>query len=279
LPAYLLGREALTERGTGSIRSALVPIEDRLLVAARLAGSHQDVTRPRAPGRVDLFLAPHSEFAAEVLEEALDVIDRGEAPPLALRAAVYRDRGWKLAAPGGVAEVEAMLREVAVAALRPGRLAAYLRARLGRVGSSYWRDALLEAGLEPGEVRAAAEGPRALAFLDADAQALAELGAGGPVVLLVSNQELVPVSSRAEARHVLAAAGALAEKKGTAARPLARSDDEVVELLVRALEQAPDPARARITRGLAALTGEDLGDDALEWRERVGEDRREPGKR
>lgn len=278
LPAYILGREALTERKIDPIREALVPVEDRLVLAPRLVGSHQDITRPRRPGRVDLFLAPHANTAAEGLEEVLDLAERGEAPRVNLRAAVYRDADWKPVTQGGLGELETMLREIAVAERWPGKLPAYLRERLKRVGSSYWIDALGGAGLDPAEVRRTSEGDWVRAILEADAQALAELGAGGAVVLLVSNQELVQVASRAELRHVLAAARELARR--TAASPSAghaagadaplflRSARarEAVPLLVRALAAAPEHARPGLGRHLSALTGEHFGEDAARWR-------------
>jgi hypothetical protein len=165
LPGYVMGREALKERDVKSIVEALVPTEGMLVIEPNLAGSHQDITRRRVPGRADLFLAPHASAAAEALEEALDLLDRGEAPPLRLRAAAFRDRDWKLAAQGGLAETEAMLREIAVGELHPGKLVTFLRARSQRVGSSYWRDPLREAGLDPEGIRRASESEWARAIL------------------------------------------------------------------------------------------------------------------
>jgi len=157
LPGYILGKQALDERNTDSIRAALTPVAGALVLAPGFAASHQDITRERMPGRIDLFLAPHSKGAAEALTEALDLIERDEAPGLRLRAAVYRDREWRLAAPGGLSELEEMLRWAAVAQTRSHALAAYLRARLKHVGSSYWEDPLREVGLDPAEVRRVAD--------------------------------------------------------------------------------------------------------------------------
>jgi len=296
LPAYILGREALSERKIEGIREAFVPSAappDRssgkrpeppggsLILEPRLAGSHQDLTRERVPGLVDIFLAPHSTAAAEALDEVLRLAAAGDAPPVRLRSAVYRDAEGRLAAPGGLAELETMLRDVAVHERWPEKLEAYLRARLARVGSSYWQDPLLACGLDPAEVRAAAELAASRAFLDADAQELAELGAGGPVVLLVSNQELVPVLGRAELRHALAEARELAQAHGrpaplegargagspfAAPTALGRLDrTEAARLLVRAIGAVPEGARARIAEDLAALTGADLGPEPAAW--------------
>ena len=273
LPAYLLDRAALKERRIDAIREALTPAGDRLLVSPRLAGSHQDITRGRLPGRVDLFLAPHSTAAAEALEETLSHVAalaaRGKAAQVLFRSAVRRDAEGRLAAQGGLAEIEAMLREIAVARHHPDRLPDYMRARLESTGSSYWRDPLLKAGLDPEEIRKIAEGDRTRAALDVDAQELSELGAGGPVVLLIANQELVPVGSRAELRHALEAAGRSAPAAGGSVLPGRVTRVNVVPILVRALAAAPEAARGRIARGLAALTGEDFGQDVRRWKNYV----------
>ncbi|MHC5054428.1 MAG: hypothetical protein ACYTKD_06900 [Planctomycetota bacterium] len=266
LPAYILGKQALEERNIETVRPALTPVADALVLSPGLAGSHQDITRDRRPGRVDLFLAPHSKAAADALAEALDLMERGEAPWLRLRAAVYRDREWRLAAPGGLAELEEMLRQIAVAETQPRLLAPYLRARLKHVGSSYWEDPLREAGLDPAVVRNAADSGLAAALLDADAQALAEIGGSGPVVLLVANQELVPVGSRAELRHAVAAAREealrLADGPPRTASRVGNSQDvrrsEALKLLRRALENAPASARDRLARGIEALGSQPL---------------------
>jgi len=261
LPAYILGKQALDERNVDGIRDALTPVAGALVLAPGFAGSHQDITRERMPGRVDLFLAPHSKGAGDAITEALDLIERGEAPWLRLRAAVYRDREWRLAAPRGLSELEEMLREVAVEQTSPGSLRSYLRARLKRVGSSYWEDPLREAGLDPAEVRRVADSPLAAALLDGDAQMLAEIGGAGPVVLLVANQELVPVGSRAELRHAIAAARDEVErlagdppKVPSRVRPPHEERRlEAIDALRRALKTAPEPARARLERGIEAL--------------------------
>jgi hypothetical protein len=164
-----------------------------------------------------------------------------------------------------------MLREIAVARLAPGRLARYLRARLRRAGSSYWRDPVRAAGLDPERVRAEAQGQAALAFLEADAQELAELERGGEAILLVSNQEVVPVGSRAELRHALAAARELARgARGEEARPpppgaVAHEPglvgligrEEATALLSRALSAAPESARGRIAAARRAISAEE----------------------
>ena len=266
LPAYIMDKRALKERKIDAVREALVPTKDALVLAPRLVGSHQDLTRPRREGRVDLFLASHSTVAAEALTEYLDLLEAEEAPPVRLRAAAWRNAEGKLAAQGGLAELESMMRAAAVVRRWPDRLVPYLRARLKRVGSSYWRDAATEAGIDPSTLRRAAEGDATVALLDADAQDLAELGAGGPVVVLVANQEVVPCASRAEIRHALAAARARADEASTPTPRPGEHDREAVALLVRALAAAPAPARARIAAGLRALSGEDFSIDVERWK-------------
>jgi len=263
LPAYILGAQAFHERDTDAIREVLTPVADALVLAPGFAGSHQDITRERIPGRVDLFLSPHSKGAAKAITEVLDLIERDEAPGLCLRAAVYRDREWRLSAPGGLAELEEMLRQVAIEQARPEALRIYLRARLKRVGSSYWEDPVREAGLDPAEIRRVAESPLAAALLEADAQMLAEIGGVGPVVLLVANQELVPVGSRAELRHAIAAARDALERltdyppriPSRVGPPNEGRRLEAIDALRSALKTAPESARARLARGIKSLGG------------------------
>jgi hypothetical protein len=262
----VLPSEALEGRGIEAVREALVPTAGALVVAPRMVGSHQLISRTRHEGRVDLFLAPHATAAADALAELLDLRERGEAPTVRLHAMAWRNTDGRLAAQGGLAELEAMMREAAAGEAWPERFEAYLRARQKRVGSSYWSDAAVESGIDPLELRAHAEGDAAVALIDADAQMLAELATGGPVVVLVANQELVPCASRTEVRHALTAARALAERVGVAEAELPSRRAEAVPLLVRALEAAPDAASERIVRGLRALTGESFGGDADRWR-------------
>jgi hypothetical protein len=266
LPAYVLGKEALKEQKTDAVQEALVPTADAIVLSPYLSGAHQDITRPRSPGRADLFMAAHSTAAADLMSEYLDLAQRAEAPPTRLHSMVWRNSEGKLAAQGGLSELEAMARSTAVAVAWPEKLHEYLRSCLERVGSSYWQDALVEVGLDPQAVRRLAQSDRILALLDADAQALAEIASGGPVVLLAANQEVVPCTSRAELRHALSAVMAQAERAGDADQPMASRELEAVELLVRALDTAPESARPRIASGLRALSGQRLGDTPAEWR-------------
>jgi len=83
------------------------------------------------------------------------------------------------------------------------------------------------------------------------------------VVLLVANQELVPVGSRAELRHAIAAALDEVERltdhppriPSRVRPPHERRRAEAIGALRRALKIAPEPARERIERGIEALGG------------------------
>jgi len=110
----------------------------------------------------------------------------------------------ELAAINGLAEIEEAARALAVRKLAPGRLHAYLLERGKKRGSSYWDVALQAAGLDPAQVRALAEKPAddIRAALYAEADLLKSLDAGGEIVLLAENCELIPVRSRRDLREV-----------------------------------------------------------------------------
>ena len=65
--------------------------------------------------------------------------------------------------------------------------------------------ALKKAGLNTEKIRALAEEPSAevLRALEADATFLKNLDAGGDIVLLAENCELIPVASRKDLKHIL----------------------------------------------------------------------------
>ena len=110
-----------------------------------------------------------------------------------------------MAAKNGVAEVEEAARAMAVRLTAPNKLNAYLLERGVKRGSSYWDRSLQKAGIDAQAIRALAEEPAAIVFerLVQDANLLKSLDAGGEIVLLAENCELISVASRADLRHIL----------------------------------------------------------------------------
>ena len=217
LPAYLLDPVAKTETGFAAGLGRIAR-DDRnagqlVLEGAASVGAHRIVNRPRLKGRADLFVSRLSKSGQEALETALEYQQSAGAlaPEIVLHDALY----WKTPAPdkpeqrelaaiNGLAEIEEAARALAVRKLAPGRLHAYLLERGKKRGSSYWDVALQAAGLDPAQVRALAEKPAddIRAALYAEADLLKSLDAGGEIVLLAENCELIPVRSRRDLREV-----------------------------------------------------------------------------
>jgi hypothetical protein len=225
LPAFLLDPIAKTEEGykdgigrvareitlnetSGASARWLLLREDNAGV-----GANRLAARPRVKGRIDLFVSRFSKNGEEALETALEYISAHEKSGLNLviRDAVY----WKssatangspqLAAANGVAELEEAARAIAVKTIAPVRLNAYLLERGKKRGSSYWDNALKKAGVDPESVRALAEQPSAavLKELEENATLLKSLDAGGDIVLLAENCELISILSRRDLRDIL----------------------------------------------------------------------------
>ncbi|HEY3319629.1 MAG TPA: hypothetical protein VGP72_04045 [Planctomycetota bacterium] len=215
-PAYLLDPIAKTEadfaEGVGKIAS-----EDkatRMLVLRSFAtGAHQLLTRPRIKGRADLFVSRFNKNGQEALECALQFVEAtgSRAPQLVVHDVLYwntpssKQAPRELAATNGLAEVEEAARAMAIRTLHPEKLNAYLLERGKRRGSSYWDTSMKTVGLDPMEIRTMAEQPAGEVFsaLQAEADLLKSLDAGGDIVLLAENCELVPIRSRKDLRETL----------------------------------------------------------------------------
>lgn len=224
LPAFFLDPGAATEKGfqstlKGIAREVTVRLDDAdrhwlLLREDRNGvGANRIAARERTKGRADLFVSRFSKNGEEALETALDCAASPEA--VGLKLELHDVLYWKttgsagqpqqLAAPNGIAELEEAARASAVRLSAPERLAAYLRERGNKRGSSYWDVALKKAGLNTEKIRALAEEPSAevLRALEADATFLKNLDAGGDIVLLAENCELIPIASRKDLKHIL----------------------------------------------------------------------------
>jgi len=224
LPAFLLDPIAKTETGYKSSvgrfakeisfrdeknaeRSLLLLREDQ-----RGIGANRVLARPRIKGRADLFVSRFSKNGQEALETALDCAASREAQGLTLELhdVVYLQETAKGAKPQfaakfGVAEVEEAARGIAVRLAAPTKLNAYLIER-GKVrGSSYWDVPLKKLGLDPQAIRTLAEEPSTEVWkrLFDDAMLLKNLEAGGEIVLLAENCELITVASRNDLRQIL----------------------------------------------------------------------------
>ena len=224
LPTYLLDPIATTEDGyKGSVGRVAREISfrdehgaDKKMLLLREdqfgVGSNRILARPRIKGRADLFVSRFSKNGQEALETALECAASREAAGLilVLHDALYfkpAEDGAKpqLAAKNGIAEVEESARAMAVRLIAPEKLNAYLLERGKKRGSSYWDAPLKVVGVDAEKVRALADGPSVdvLQKLEEEALLLKSLDAGGEIVLLAENCELISIVSRKDLRQML----------------------------------------------------------------------------
>ncbi|MBI3828783.1 MAG: thioredoxin fold domain-containing protein [Planctomycetes bacterium] len=219
-PAYLIDPDAKTEANYAENFANAVDLRDGVLVLrSEVQGAHRIAARPRMLGRADLFVSRFSQPGTWAVEIGIDALSWRDAPEVVLHDGLYWNerRGpdgkveRELAARGGLAEIEDAAVAIAIRVLAPEKLNAYLLERGKRRGSEYgWLRAMQAAGVEVDKVLELAEGPDRkgpvppiLKILHAEANLLDGLGAGGDVVLLAENCELIPVRSRQELRYYL----------------------------------------------------------------------------
>lgn len=224
-PAYVLAACAKEEAGFEENLSRFAEVRgprNDLLLKSVYVGARRIAERPRLRGRADLFLSRFSREGQQALEVALEVLAGRDAPELVFHDALF----WRetpdaqgrlrkeLAALNGLAELQEAALGQAVRQLAPEKHLAYLKERGRRRGSLFWDRALSAAGLDAAAVRPLVEGPdedgpapRIRKALEAEADLLASLRAGGEVVLLGENCEVLPARSREELREWLTRLG------------------------------------------------------------------------
>lgn len=219
-PAYLLDPAAKTEANYEENFANAVDLRDGLLVLkSEIQGAHRIAARPRMRGRADLFVSRFSQPGTWAVEIGLDALTMRDPPAVVLHDGLYWNERRtpegkverELAARGGLAEIEDAANAQAIRMLAPEKLNTYLLERGKRRGSEYgWLRAMQATGIDADKVLELAEGPEQkgpvpaiLKILHAEADLLESLGAGGDVVLLAENCELIPVRSRQELRYYL----------------------------------------------------------------------------
>lgn len=216
LPAYLLDPSAQKEvnYAESAGRAARLNEALNLLVLQPFAtGAHRVLGRPRIKGRLDLFASRFSKNGQEAVECALDYLKTcgPAAPEVLFHDVLYwketenRPGERELAAAGGLPEVEEAARALAVKKIAPEKFQAYLLERGKRRAGSYWDVPLRTLGIDAAQVRALAEEPSGeiVRMMHAEAGLLKSLDAGGEIVVLAENCELLPVRSRADLRSIL----------------------------------------------------------------------------
>ncbi|MCW8129996.1 MAG: hypothetical protein KIS92_06550 [Planctomycetota bacterium] len=219
-PAYLIDPAAKSEwEYKENFEGSVEERAGWLLLKSEVQGAHRIAGRPRIPGRVDLFAARSSQPGTWAVEIAVEAKAWRQAPDVVLHDALFWNERRspdgqvtrELAARGGLAEIEDAALAQAVRMLAPEKLDAYLLERGKRRASQFgWDRALEKAGVDVARARTLAEGPdgagpvpEVAKALRAEADLLEQLKAGGDVVLLGENCEVIPVRSREELRYYL----------------------------------------------------------------------------
>jgi hypothetical protein len=191
-----------------------------LVLKPSVSGANRIVSRERKPFHADLFVARFSRVGQEAVDVVLGLPEWRSALKLQIHDALY----WRekiqpdgtvkreLTSRNGLAELQEAAIAAAVRQIAPDRIERYLAERGKRRGSLFWDRAVEAAGVDVAGVRALVEGEGEgekgfsdgiVKALAAQADKLAELKAGGDVVLLAENCEIVPVRSRQELAHYL----------------------------------------------------------------------------
>ena len=218
-PAYVFDPVARTEVDFQKNLGDVVTVRGgRLVLKPTVSGANRIVSRERKPFRADLFVARFSRVGQEAVDVALGLPEWRRLLKLHLHDALYwRERiqpdgsvKRELSSRGGRAELQEAAIAAAVRQLAPERFHNYLKERGKRRGSLFWDRAVEAAGVDVNRVRKLVEGEGEAGFsaeivkaLGAQADLLAELKAGGDVVLLAENCEIVPVRSRQELAQYL----------------------------------------------------------------------------
>ena len=87
----------------------------------------------------------------------------------------------------------------------PEKLIEYLRINSKTLGTSYWREPLESAGLDPDAVRAAAQSASVLQRMTGDAEDCRLLAPGADFFILIENREVVETLNAALIEHIVGA--------------------------------------------------------------------------
>lgn len=203
------------------LRPIVREADGQLVIAGSAVGAHRIAGRERIRGRAEVFVARFSKEGQQAVDVALEAFAWPQGvPDVEIRDALVWNEApgpdgkplRQLAAQNGIAEIDEAALALAVKQAAPEKHLDYLRLRGARRGRLFWQRTLEQAGLDAKaieKIAALANGPNdqpaadVLAQMQATADLLKELDAGGPVVLLGENCEIIPVASRADLRYYL----------------------------------------------------------------------------
>ncbi|MFA6218065.1 MAG: hypothetical protein WDL87_10495 [Candidatus Omnitrophota bacterium] len=180
LPAYLLGKEAETERSFEEIKSNAEFKGGYYVFKSYFTGVAYFQNRPKIPGKIDLFISLYDEFTFALLEEIKDL--KPQVHFLAVK------QGNKFDAAKGTLEVEDYLRGVCVQKYYPHLLWTYMSCRAASKESSWWDDCLSSIDIK--KIKSCAQGQEGIALLSANISLAADLKIMRGPTYLMDNQEI-----------------------------------------------------------------------------------------
>ena len=174
-------------------------------------GSQYHIRRERLKKRLDIFATPLSNESDALLATALDAVEALPAerrPIIVLHWISYALPNGQLSSRLGLGDLEESARRLAVARIAPDGLVGYLRSSRQTLGTSYWRETLDAAGLNPDAVRALARSPSVIEQMTEDAALAGQFAPGADFFILIENREVVESLNAALIEHIV---GALAK--------------------------------------------------------------------
>ncbi len=204
LPAYIFNRAVLKAKNIDQLKEDLILVKDRFILSPSLAQARFYIKRTPKPGQISFLFSPLSLKSNMVLQNVYDIIAY-QYPALDFKVhyLVKRNPAGDITAPGGLAELEEVCRQLIIRRDYPGKFKAYVKLRGQAPASSYWEQPLLELGLDPGRIKQKAQSRAADELLAEEAEYLEGLGISSPPMFLINNQELILLQNSRQFKELL----------------------------------------------------------------------------
>jgi len=202
LPAMLLEKGAAQSQDFAQLENALEPRSDAYLLKPGIVRASIFYKRPKTPGNVVLFVSPLSEQGNAIVDRFLGLArERSQSIAKLSIMPILERKGDSVEARNGLAEFEEAGRELAMSDSLRMR---YLDRRRPNWATSYWEEAVQKAGLDPVQLKKAAQSAETGKKLRRAAALFAEIGAPEfPAVFLIDNREVVQPQNEADLSRIL----------------------------------------------------------------------------
>ena len=206
LPAFIFPGN-LDQRGNFKfMQQFLRKVDDAYLLDAQVAGN-EFLQRPRQPKTIDIFFSPFSARALRLLLDLHDLMNRPDVQAMGLkinlRPFAALEAGNSLTSNAGPAEIEEMLRMLAIVDLKADKLWPYLQARAEDPQSSWWEDYVAKIGLDPKKIKDSAKSDPIREKLLANSKLAQEFNLAEDINFVFENRELARVDGKDALYNVL----------------------------------------------------------------------------